>query len=165
MLHKRIMALLSLLLAALLVPGGAALADDTSPAADRLPPELKEVKKATAKYHSVWEAKADGYELGSPCVPGMGYHFVKGIAADQSELVETEPNVLVYAPTKNSGLKLVAVEYASVENASLFGQQFDPPGAVPFYSLHAWIWKHNPEGVFNPTNPRVSCDVNPHNHK
>jgi hypothetical protein len=21
--------------------------------------------------------------------------------------------------------------------------------------LHAWVWKNNPDGVFNPTNPRV----------
>ena len=46
---------------------------------------------------------------------------------------------------------------------SLFGQTFNftpSPnryGLPPFYSLHAWIWKHNPSGMFAPWNPNVSC--------
>ena len=27
-----------------------------------------------------------------------------------------------------------------------------------FYSLHVWLWKANPSGLFAPFNPRVSCD-------
>ena len=27
-----------------------------------------------------------------------------------------------------------------------------------FYSLHVWLWKHNPAGKFEPFNRRVSCD-------
>ena len=47
---------------------------------------------------------------------------------------------------------------------SLFGQEFElvaTPnryGLPPFYELHAWLWKHNPSGMFNDWNPRVSCD-------
>jgi len=26
-----------------------------------------------------------------------------------------------------------------------------------FYSLHAWIWKHNPKGTFEQWNPQVHC--------
>ena len=26
-----------------------------------------------------------------------------------------------------------------------------------FYELHAWIWKHNPSGMFEDWNPTVSC--------
>ena len=26
-----------------------------------------------------------------------------------------------------------------------------------FYALHAWIWDHNPAGVFENFNPTVSC--------
>ena len=30
-------------------------------------------------------------------------------------------------------------------------------GLPAFYSLHAWIWKHNPSGTFSMWNPNVSC--------
>ncbi len=30
-------------------------------------------------------------------------------------------------------------------------------GLPAFYSLHAWIWKHNPSGTFEPWNPQVQC--------
>ncbi|MBB1246255.1 hypothetical protein GL263_22250 [Streptomyces durbertensis] len=159
--RRKSLVVLSALVAATLAPGGTALAGG-GPGGDKLPPELQEVRDATARFHSVWEAQAEGYELASPCVEGMGFHFAKSIAADQSELKPTEPNVLVYAPTPNGGLKLVAVEYASQTAATLFGQDFDPPNGLPFYTLHAWIWKKNPKGVFNATNPKVSCDVNPY---
>ena len=32
-------------------------------------------------------------------------------------------------------------------------------GLPPFYELHAWIWKHNPRGMFDDWNPLVSCAV------
>lgn len=46
---------------------------------------------------------------------------------------------------------------------SLFGQEFElvPAGnryGLPdFYELHAWVWKHNPNGMFHDWNPTVSC--------
>jgi len=30
-------------------------------------------------------------------------------------------------------------------------------GLPPFYELHAWLWKHNPAGMFDDWNPRVVC--------
>jgi hypothetical protein len=75
-------------------------------------------------------------------------------------------------PKRNGKLRLVALEYVVVKAAwdathspppSLFGQTFNFSGAgnryglPPFYSLHAWIWKHNPAGMFEPFNPNVSC--------
>ena len=30
-------------------------------------------------------------------------------------------------------------------------------GLPAFYSLHAWIWKHNPAGPFEMWNPDVHC--------
>jgi hypothetical protein len=159
--RQRTPVVLAGLAAAMLLSGGTsvAAADHHGPAYHKPPHELAKVKEATARFQSVWEAEASGYELASPCIPGMGFHFVQSIAPGQDELAPNQPNALVYAPTPNSGLKLVAVEYLSETPASLFGQDFDPPNGVPFHSLHAWIWKDNPSGVFHPTNPRVSCDV------
>jgi hypothetical protein len=68
---------------------------------------------------------------------------------------------------------LVAVECIVLQSAweeaghaappSLFSQQFEPVpegnryGLPPFYEPHAWIWKHNPSGMFSDWNPLVSC--------
>lgn len=46
---------------------------------------------------------------------------------------------------------------------SVFGQAFDgpmpghEPGMPWHYDLHVWAWSTNPDGVFAPFNPRVSC--------
>jgi len=39
---------------------------------------------------------------------------------------------------------------------------FDKPnrfGLDPFYALHVWAWKENPNGTFTNWNPNVSCDA------
>lgn len=122
--------------------------------------QLADVRRATARYHDVERARADGYEPGSPCVPHMGFHYVRSIAADEQELDPTAPNILVYSPQPDGGLRLVAVEYASWAPAVLFGRSFDPPGAggPPFHALHAWVWQANPNGTFAAHNSNISCD-------
>jgi hypothetical protein len=120
--------------------------------------QLKAVRHATAQYRDIERAKADGYILASECQPGMGFHFSRGIATNEHELEPTKPNILVYAPQHDGSLKLVAVEYGSESAATLFGHHFDrPTQGLPFYSLHAWLWEKNPDGLFNAENPRISC--------
>lgn len=127
---------------------------------DRQGPALAQVRAATAKYHDVGVAVADGYQLSSPCVPSMGYHYQRGVAGTGADLDATAPEILVYAPGPNGRLRLVAVEYATWDPAAqLFGRSFDAPhdGGPPFHTLHAWVWQGNPDGVFAPLNPNVSC--------
>jgi hypothetical protein len=140
--------------AALLAVTGCA-SDDTGDVSEL----LDEVRAATAAYHDVSAAEAAGYETDGQCVPHMGYHYVNGIH-DTADLDPLEPNILVYAPDGNGGLRLVAVEYGTfAEGAELFGVAFDPPGdpGPPFYTLHAWVWWGNPDGTFAAHNPLVSC--------
>lgn len=122
--------------------------------------QLAEVRRATALYHDLERARADGYQPGSPCVPDMGFHYVRAIAAAQDELDPPAPSILVYAPRPDGGLRLVAVEYASWAPATLFGRAFDPPGqgGPPFHTLHAWVWQANPDGTFATHNRNISCD-------
>jgi hypothetical protein len=46
----------------------------------------------------------------------------------------------------------------------LFGQSFGDyhAGHTPtmpwHWDLHAWVWAHNPDGVFAPFNPAISCN-------
>ena len=142
--------------------------------------ELAVARHGTAAFHNI--ANAAGYGLftdaaGMACIdkPGvgtMGVHYVNGdLVGDWHEDAAT-PEALVYEPTKNGRLRLVAVEYVVIKEAwdehndeapSLFGVPFDETGASnryglpPYYSLHAWVWKQNPAGVFEDWNPDATC--------
>ena len=99
----------------------------------------------------------------------MGIHFVN--LRVQGPPDPLKPNVLIYEPQADGKLKLVAVEWlvplaAAKERPSMMGQPFQGPmeGHEPLipkgflhYDLHAWL-KDNPNGMFSPTNPDVSCD-------
>ena len=125
--------------------------------------DLAQVRRATAQYHSVQSALADGYVQASACVPGMGYHYVNFALNGTTALA---PNVLLYAPSGNGQLKLVAVEYV-VFNATLtvaptiFGQTYFGPmehGIPRHFERHVWLWLGNTDGVFAQTNSKVTCD-------
>lgn len=169
----------ALVLLGLSLAGGttAAAADPTAePGPQPTGAQLAQVRAATAAYHDVDAALADGYAQVSPCVPNMGYHYqrmvpgtdpttgeatlVPHVSADAADLAAHAPEILVYAPQPDGDLRLVAVEYATWDpTAQLFGQSFDPPhGGPPFHTLHAWIWQGNPAGTFHPTNPNVRCE-------
>jgi len=145
-------------------------------------PWLDQVRDATRQDKSVHHAKKDGYAKfvdakGIACIDmpgegGMGIHYVNGDLVGDGEVLADHPEALVYDPTPH-GLKLVALEYIVFKDAwrkehkhgkpHLFGQTFEPVGAdnrygiPPFYELHVWAWKHNPAGMFEDWNPRVTC--------
>jgi len=134
--------------------------------------ELREVKRVTAKYHSLRTAQRDGFAAFSldpdnPDVPtcfdspdgGMGVHYVRHI---DDVLDANDPEALVYEVEHNGQVKLVAVEYIVPEEfvdpdapPMLFGEMLHHHPFLPVYILHAWIWKANPDGVFADFNPRV----------
>ncbi len=145
----------------------------------RMDPEmlkmLSKLRDNTAKYHRIEVAEGDGYELGSECVSvpglgGMGHHFVDFPAIFEG-YDPTKPQALLYEPTKNGRMRLVAVEFVidkalwdeDHDQPPFFGSRefdFDDAVALPFpnYQLHVWIWKHNPAGIFTQFNPNVSCE-------
>jgi hypothetical protein len=143
---------------------------------------LGDVRGATARYHRLSVATAQGYGLlkdkngiaciANPGVGAMGVHYVNGDLVGTTEVNPLTPEALVYEPEPNGRLNLVAVEYVTFQaqwdathsaRPRLFGQPFmlTPDGnrfGLPaFYSLHAWIWKHNPDGIFAMWNPTVHC--------
>jgi len=103
---------------------------------------------------------------------GMGVHYVKGANVDDPAEVASRPEAVVYEPDRHGHLHLVALEYLVPKAAwdkshrdppSLFGQpfMFNPvPNRflpVAFYSLHVWLYKANPSGLFAMWNPQVHC--------
>lgn len=139
--------------------------------------ELAEVRAATARYNDPANAYVDGYVALGPSGPvaledvvndaeaicEMGFHFVNfGLIGSTDR---TTPQVLVYGVDDEENLVLGAVEYIipdviSGGNPDLFehdgGSEDWDAGPLPdVHSLHAWIHTHNPDGVFNHSNPRT----------
>jgi hypothetical protein len=135
--------------------------------------DLQAIRAATAKYHNIATALADGYVpfvdingvscIAEPGMGGMGVHFVN----------PEQPEALVYAPDRDGTLRLAALEYlvdklawTSTHSAppALFpGNPFDETdapnrfGLADFYSQHVWAWKRNPAGSLAMWNPHVHC--------
>jgi hypothetical protein len=164
----------------------AAAAHDHAAHAAGLESELAQVRRITARFHRVEEAVAAGYELGwvngsqvriitgcvtnvaNPAAGAMGYHYFQPQLVADNAVDPLEPEVLVYAPAPDGGLRLAAVEWV------VRGPNTNPPGvssppsvlgmpmhilvpAVGFYIKHAWVWMSNSAGMFADWNPEVSC--------
>ena len=145
--------------------------------------DLADVRRVTAQFHQVEAAVDAGYELGyvngsgnriitgciaNPAAGAMGFHYFNKELIDDLEVDVLKPEGLVYELGPNGQLKLVAVEYV------VPGAFSNPPGvsepptvlgmdmhilvpAVGWYIQHAWVWKHNPAGMFEDWNPEVVC--------
>lgn len=128
----------------------------------------KMVKSANARFHSTTQAIMAGFEPTDECVAvpgigGMGYHWVNPGRVDPA-FDPLQPEVMLYESGPGGNLKLVAVEYVVIDigqDAPMFGDQpFDVGGAplpIPHWTLHVWLYKDNPSGMFAKFNPNVSC--------
>jgi hypothetical protein len=144
-------------------------------------PELTDIdvmRQATEQYQSVQAAMNDGFVQLSPCVAspagGMGYHYGHPGRIENPTADPALPEILLYEPAPGGGLSLVGVEFMVHRDAwhgagngaapEVAGRSYDPPDPNhpdehlrDFYTLHVWVWKDNPAGMFNPFNPDVSC--------
>jgi len=143
---------------------------------------LANARDATAIFQDPTAALAGGYDvltdaadiacIDMPGQGGMGVHYVKGSLVQSGVIDAARPQALVYEVQGDGRLSLVALEYVVLQSTwdaahssppELFGHKFmltpagNRYGLPAFYSLHAWIWKNNPSGTFNPWNPTVHC--------
>lgn len=145
---------------------------------------LDSARVALAKYADPFAAVRDGYFSTLACMEypagamlgderitpgGMGVHFLN-VGYVGQPLDPARPQVLIYEPVRDT-LRLVAAEWfvpaQGVQSAPrIFGQTLAGPmhGHAPImpaefhhYDLHVWLWKDNPSGIFNSTNPNVRC--------
>lgn len=145
-----------------------------------LPPELATVRDALARFQDPRVAIREGYlsTLGCVAYPvgGMGVHFLNPALIGPT-VDPMRPQILVYEPGPRNTLRLVAAEWfvplatGVTERPTLFGRPFDGPMAgheplmpasLHHYDLHVWLWKENPAGMFNSTNPGVGCAGHPY---
>jgi hypothetical protein len=141
--------------------------------------QLDAARAATAQFRDVEAAKDAQYgELRDAqniaCIDlqgegGMGVHYVNGGLVGDDVLDPNKPEALVYEP-HGKKLELVALEYivfaanwTKTAPPSMFARSFDYTpapnrfGIPAFWSLHAWVFKHNPAGNVMAWNPHVSC--------
>jgi hypothetical protein len=136
---------------------------------------LSAVRAATARFHSLEQAKRAGYVPFYVCTeePGvgtMGQHYVNFALVGDPAIDPLHPEALVYEPRANGTYRLVAIEWVRV------GAETDPAPTVlgiemrhigsgnrygiepdGFYERHYWLYRSNPLGAFSDWNPRVSC--------
>ena len=145
---------------------------------------VKTVRDVTERFRDVAVAEAEGYGLLFGCVSGgdygaMGLHFVNFPLVADGKIDATKPEIVLYEPASNGRLRITGADFlvlaadwdkthtsAPVLDGQLF-HFFEAPnrfGLPPFYTLHVWAWKDNPNGTFTNWNPNVSCDgFNPPN--
>lgn len=126
--------------------------------------ELARARAATAKYHQIDRAEADGYVPLNFCESAEGCHWVNFSLLDCNFDV-TQPEILIYAPDKNGTPRhLVSVEYVQPLSCSA-----TPPEGFTgsddvwrqdeegfnLWEVSAWIWLNNPHGMFVQHNPRI----------
>jgi hypothetical protein len=142
---------------------------------------VKAIRDATDRFKNVTSISGpgEGYELAFGCVSGgdygaMGLHYVNMSLVGDGEIDVTQPEIVLFEPTSNGGIRItgadfvvLAADWDAKHNGppQLMGQlfhYFDSPnrfGLPPFYTLHVWAWKDNPNGTFVNWNPNVSCDA------
>jgi hypothetical protein len=143
---------------------------------------IKMVRESTERFKDVAEAEREGYALQFGCVSGpdqgaMGLHFINMELVGQGVIDPAKPQIILYEPTPDGRLKLTGADFLVDAQQwdsdkthkpgppELMGQlfhYFESPnrfGLKPFYTLHVWAWKDNPNGAFVNWHPAVSCKL------
>jgi len=140
---------------------------------------LQAVRESTARFKDVSVAEAEGYSLLFGCVTGpdsgaMGLHYVNMTLVGSGVVDATKPQIVIYEPQPDGHLQLIGADFLVLADQwdkahpgqgapQLMGQlyhYFESPnrfGLPPFYTLHVWAWKPNPNGAFVNWHPNVSC--------
>jgi hypothetical protein len=144
----------------LIVVSSAASANELSP---ETLSDLAKARKATAKYHRVEQAEAEGYINLNFCEEGEGCHWLKPELLD-NVFDPSQPEILLYVPDGDSW-RLVAVEYVvplslspGVAPEGFLGsadQWREDSEGVGLWELTVWLWLNNPNGMFEQHNPRA----------
>jgi hypothetical protein len=141
------------------------------------PAQLAELRKVTARFHTLEAARQAGYAAQiTPCwahhsAGAMGYHYGNTALFDATADL-LQPELLIYEPQAGDHMRLVGMEYlvplAAWQAAGhdlndpsdvpeLLGQKFTRHSFLPIFKLHIWLWQNNPSGMFADWNPSVSC--------
>jgi hypothetical protein len=148
---------------------------DKWPESAEVQAQISELRTATARFHDIEVAKREGYAAFGDCFSNlpegnMGYHYANAELMADPAVDPNHPELLLYEKQEDGTFKFVGVEYLAFQAAwhkagnrfkpRLFGEWFHLNSTLldePFYLLHVWQWRHNPNGRFVDWNPRVVC--------
>jgi len=146
--------------------------------------DLTRIRAGSAPFRNVARAEAAGFVDVSGCVsapPGapfsgaMGHHYLNFDRLADIGVDPSRPEIMLYLPDASGRMELVGVEFAVNAQAwhalngpdvypAVAGVRFDPPNPAASspivqtsYTLHVWNWVENPDGMFAPFNPTLSC--------
>lgn len=140
------------------------------PAAAEYNRALAQLRRATARYHDVDAALADGFIPVGECEVHEGESPAGIPYANLDYLLDgvldpSRPDALLYEPGADGGVTLVGVELAmpyplwsAAEPPEFLGHEFRREDEMGVFGLHIWLWRSNPDGLFAWGNPRVSCE-------
>jgi hypothetical protein len=130
---------------------------------------LATLRNATARYHSLDTAIADGFVFLHGCEVREDGGPVGTVYVNMRRLLDGTidpalPDGLIYERRVNESPRLVAVELAvpfslwtAPEPPSFLGATFQREDEFGVFGLHVWLWRNNPKGLFAETNPNVTC--------
>jgi len=123
----------------------------------RIEAQLNIARRAVCKFRRVEAALDAGFvNTGLPCIPGQGYHFIKNSLVGTTDI--REPSVLMYDKDGNlNSPEWVAPLDGFPTPPTIFGQQMHADDDLGLWIQHVWVWKLNPDGVFEDINPNVTC--------
>ena len=129
---------------------------------------LATLRRATARYHDLTAATDDGFVFLHGCESRPDEGPVGAVYVHPGRLDGVidpgGPEALIYEPGENGRARLVGVElvvpyvaWTNAEPPEFLGASFQREDEFGVWGLHVWLWRHNPEGLFAESNPRVSC--------
>jgi hypothetical protein len=130
---------------------------------------LTTIAQATARYHDLDLAKADGFVFLHGCETRgdegpVGIVYVHMDRLTDGVIDPASPDALIYEPRRNDKPKLIGVEFATPfalwsepEPPTFLGRSFQAEDEFGVWGFHVWLWTVNPNGLFAESNPRVSC--------
>lgn len=126
------------------------------------------LRRASARYQNLNAAIADGFVFLHGCETrsegAVGTVYVHPQRLFDASINPELPDALIYEPGPMGQLTLVGVELAMpyvewqpADPPTFLGHAFQSEDEFQVYGLHAWVWRDNPNGLFEEVNPRVSC--------
>ncbi len=137
--------------------------------AERNAEGVREIRRATARYHDLDAAIADGFVFLHGCETRpdegpAGILYVHFGRLMDGVIDPSAPDALLYEPRGKGPPKLVGVELAvpyplwtAPQPPRFMGAEFQREDEFGVWGLHVWAWTKNPEGMFAESNPNISC--------
>ena len=127
---------------------------------------LATLRRATAGYHDLDVALAEGFILLHDCEFRPGEGAVGKLYVHLERFLDGLPDGLLYATRADDSARLAGVELAlpmamwsGSEPPEFLGVPLQAEEEFGAFGLHIWLWLHNPDGLFAEAHPGIECET------